>query len=116
LTFQSLEAWKYAHALVLQVYQMTQKFPPEERYGLVSQMRRAVVSIPANVAEGFKRQGIREKVRFYNIAEGSLEELKYYLILSQDLDYLADCSDILVQADNTGRLLYGLIKSTERRA
>jgi four helix bundle protein len=116
VTFQNLEAWKYAHALVMQVYQVIQKFPPEERYGLVSQMRRAAVSVPANVAEGFKRHGIRDKVRFYNLAEGSLEELKYYVILSRDLGYLANCSDLLTQADATGRLLYGLIKSTERRA
>lgn len=115
LTFQDLEAWQQAHVLTLQVYRQTQRFPPEERYGLVSQMRRAAVSVPANVAEGFKRQGIRDKVRFYNLAEGSLEELKYYFILSHDLDYLTDSTEILAQAERTGRLLNGLIRSTERR-
>jgi four helix bundle protein len=115
LTFQDLEAWQQAHVLTLQVYRQTQRFPPEERYGLVSQMRRAAVSVPANVAEGFKRQGIRDKVRFYNLAEGSLEELKYYFILSHDLGYLTDSTEILAQAERTGRLLNGLIRSTERR-
>ena len=114
-TFQQLEAWQQAHALTLQVYRQTQRFPPEERYGLISQMRRAAVSVPANVAEGFKRQGIKDKMRFYNLAEGSLEELKYYFILSQDLGYLTDCTEILAQAERTGRLLNGLIRSTERR-
>ncbi len=114
-TFQQLEAWQQAHALTLQVYRQTQRFPPEERYGLISQMRRAAVSVPANVAEGFKRQGIRDKVRFYNLAEGSLEELKYYFVLSQDLGYLTNGTEILAQAERTGRLLNGLIRSTERR-
>ena len=84
--FRQLRAWETSHQLVLRVYQMTQDFPQSEQYGLVSQMRRAAVSVPANIAEGFKRRGIQEKIRFYNIAEDSLEEVKYFLILSKDLN------------------------------
>ncbi len=113
--FQQLEAWQEAHKLVLMVYQVTKGFPGEERYGLVAQMRRAAVSIPANIAEGFKRRGIQDKVRFYNIAEGSLEELKYFFILSKDLGYLTSSDDLMAQSETVGRLLNGLIASTERR-
>ncbi|MEJ2048211.1 MAG: four helix bundle protein, partial [Dehalococcoidia bacterium] len=75
VSFQQLEVWQEAHKLVLAIYELMKGYPGEERFGLVSQMRRAAVSIPANIAEGFKRRGIAEKVRFYNLAEGSLEEL-----------------------------------------
>jgi four helix bundle protein len=78
-------------------------------------MRRAAISIPANIAEGFKRRGLRDKARFYNIAEGSLEELKYFFILSHDLGYLISNQDELTQADEIGRMLHGLIASTKRR-
>jgi four helix bundle protein len=114
-TFRDLRAWEEAHKLVLEVYQVTKGFPDDERYGLVSQMRRAAVSVPANIAEGFKRRGIQEKLRFYNVAEGSLEETKYFLILSTDLGYVSSNDDLMAQAETTGRLLNGLIKSTERR-
>jgi four helix bundle protein len=113
--FQQLEVWQEAHKLVLQVYQLTRAFPNEEKFGLVSQMRRAAVSIPANVAEGFKRRGIQDKIRFYNISEGSLEELKYYFLLSNDLKYIKDNDELMTQAEIIGRLLNGLIVSTERR-
>jgi four helix bundle protein len=85
-TFQDLEVWQKAHQLVLQIYETSKHFPKEEMFGLTSQIRRASVSIPANIAEGFKRQGTKDKVRFYNIAQSSLEEVRYYLILIQDLD------------------------------
>ena len=98
-----------------QLYQLTRAFPNEEKFGLVSQMRRAAVSIPANVAEGFKRRGIQDKIRFYNISEGSLEELKYYFLLSNDLKYIKDNDELMTQAEIIGRLLNGLIVSTERR-
>ena len=79
-TFMQLKVWQDSHALVLDVYKFTASLPAEERYGLVSQMRRAAVSIPANIAEGFKRTGQKDKAHFYNIAQGSLEELRYYFI------------------------------------
>lgn len=113
--FQQLDAWKEAHKLVLMVYRVTQSYPAEERYGLTSQMRRAAVSIPANIAEGFKRRGIKDKIRFYNTSEGSLEEVKYFTILSNDLDYIPSDTDLMPQADTVGRLLHGLIASTKRR-
>ena len=101
--------------MVLQVYKATQTFPKTEVYGLTSQMRRAAVSIPANIAEGFTRYSIKDKLKFYNIAEGSLEELKYYLILSDDLDYIDSNAELMRAAEQVGRLLNGLIHSTRRR-
>ena len=86
-TFKDLIVWQKAHQLVLQIYQFTGRFPQNEMYGLTSQMRRGAVSVPANIAEGFKRRGKPDKVRFMNIAQGSLEECKYYHILAQDLHY-----------------------------
>lgn len=86
-TFRDLAVWQKAHKFVLATYEMTGSFPRQETYGLVSQMRRAAVSVPANIAEGFKRQGKLDKLRMMNIAQGSIEESRYYLILAQDLGY-----------------------------
>lgn len=86
-TFRDLMVWRKAHEFVLEVYRLTSTFPKSEIYGLVQQMRRAAVSIPANIAEGFTRRGKTDKARFMNIAESSLEESRYYLILAQDLGY-----------------------------
>ena len=97
------------------VYQATKGFPGDERFGLTSQMRRAAISIPANIAERFKRRGIRDKIHFYNIAEGSLEKLEYFFILSKELDYIPSNDYLMVQAKTVGRLLNRLIASTERR-
>lgn len=113
--FQDLQVWKQAHALVLDIYHCSCAFPHEEMYGLTSQLRRAAVSVPANIAEGFKRLGKGDKVRFYNISEASLEEVKYYLILAQDLGCLKDNQALMTQADDISRMLYGLIQSVARR-
>jgi four helix bundle protein len=86
-SFSELIVWQKAHCFVLSTYRLTSTFPKQEIYGLISQMRRAAVSIPANIAEGFRRRGKTEKVRFMNIAESSLEESRYYLLLTQDLGY-----------------------------
>jgi four helix bundle protein len=86
-TFSDLVVWRKAHEFVLAVYKFTADFPKAETYGLAVQMRRAAVSIPANVAEGFRRRGQADKARFMNMAEGSTEECRYYLILSKDLGY-----------------------------
>ncbi len=86
-TFKDLIVWQKAHQFVLLVYRMTQIFPSSEIYGLTSQFRRAAVSIAANIAEGFRKKGNADKLRFYNISRGSLEECRYYLILSKDLGY-----------------------------
>ena len=85
--FQDLVVWRKAHELVLGVYKLTNSFPKSETYGLTAQFRRAAVSVPANIAEGFKRRGKADKARFLNIAQASLEESRYYLILAKDLGY-----------------------------
>jgi four helix bundle protein len=86
-TFKDLVVWQKAHQFVLLSYKYTSSFPREELYGLTSQYRRAAVSIAANISEGFKKRGKADKARYMNIAQGSLEECKYYLILSNDLNY-----------------------------
>src|SRR5689334_4626135 len=86
-SFRDLIVWQKAHEFVLAIYRFTASFPDREKYGLSHQMRRAAVSIPANIAEGFGKRSPAEKARFLNIAEGSLEECHYYLILAQDLGY-----------------------------
>jgi four helix bundle protein len=86
--FMELEVWKKAHTFVLCVYKTSENFPKSETFGLTSQFRRASVSIPANIAEGYKKTGKADKLRFYNIAQGSLEECRYYIILSKDLNYI----------------------------
>jgi len=114
-SFQDLLVWQKAHEFVLHVYKMTEQFPDTEKFGLTSQLRRAAISIPANIAEGFKKQGQLDKVRFYNISQGSLEECKYYLILAQDLDY-SNTTELTLLLDEVGRLLSGLIRSIRRRS
>jgi four helix bundle protein len=86
-TFLDLIVWQKAHQFVLDVYRLTDGFPKTEVYGLTSQLRRAAVSIPANIAEDFKKTGRADKARFMNTAQGSLEESRYYLILAADLGY-----------------------------
>ena len=86
-TFEDLIVWQRAHEFVLNLYKFTENFPKSEIYGLTSQFRRAAVSIAANIAEGFKKTGKADKLRYYNISQGSLEEVRYYLILSRDLGY-----------------------------
>lgn len=84
-TFKNLIAWQKSHEFVLNVYKYTATFPKSELYGLSSQFRRAAVSIAANIAEGFKKRGKKDKARFLNISQGSLEECRYYLILATTL-------------------------------
>ncbi len=103
-SFQDLIVWQKAHGFVLQTYTVTRGFPKEEIYGLTSQFRRAAVSIPANIAEGFRKQSNVDKARILNISEGSLEECRYYLILAHDLGYL-DKSLYWEQSEEVGRLL-----------
>jgi len=103
-TFQDLLVWQKAHAFVLEAYAFTALFPKQETYGLAMQMRRAAVSIPANIAEGFRRRGRADKVRFLNIAEGSVEECRYFLILAKDLGY-GDTQKLSPALEEVSRLL-----------
>ncbi|MDD3320024.1 MAG: four helix bundle protein [Paludibacter sp.] len=86
-SFIDLRMWQQAHRFVLEMYNLTANYPKNELFGLVSQFRRASISIPANIAEGYKRLSKTEKLRFFNIAQASLEECRYYIILSKDLKY-----------------------------
>ena len=103
-SFKDLIVWQKAHQLVLRTYKLTKDFPSEEKYGLTSQLRRSAMSVPANIAEGFKKRGKADKVRFMNIAQGSLEETRYYLILTGDLEY-KDCSLELALLEEVSKLL-----------
>jgi four helix bundle protein len=85
--FEDLVVWQRAHQFVLGAYHLSRAFPQSETYGLSSQLRRAAVSVAANIAEGFKKRGRADKLRFFNIAQGSIEESRYYLILARDLEY-----------------------------
>ena len=87
-TFKDLKVWQKAHQLTLLIYRTTSDFPPEEKFGLVSQMRRAAVSVSSNIVEGFRRSTTKDNIHFYNIADSSLEELKYQSLLSFDLNFL----------------------------
>ena len=109
-SFQDLIVWQKAHQFVLSTYCFSSDFPKTEMYGLTSQLRRAAVSIPANIAEGFKKRGSADKLRFLNIAEGSLEECRYYLILAKDLNY-GDTGTLMTQLEEVSRLLIGYSKS-----
>jgi four helix bundle protein len=109
-SFQDLIVWQKAHEFVLLIYRCSESFPKQEIYGLTSQLRRAAVSIPANIAEGFKKKTIAEKGRFLNIAQGSLEECRYYLILAKDLGYM-DTSDLMILLEETSKLLGGYLFS-----
>jgi four helix bundle protein len=108
--FTDLIVWQKAHEFVLSVYRYSDGFPKSELYGLTSQFRRAAVSIPANIAEGFRKRGKADKARFYNIAEGSLEECRYYLILSKDLGF-GENSDLSTKLIEVSKLLDAFIKS-----
>jgi four helix bundle protein len=103
-SFQDLLVWRKAHELVLAVYTLTAAFPRAETYGLSLQMRRAAVSVPANIAEGSRRRSRTEKARFLNMAQSSLEETRYFLILVGDLGY-GDTAQLMTAIEEVSRLL-----------
>ncbi len=111
-SFTNIIAWQKAHSFVLTVYKCCADFPDFEKFGLVSQFTRAAVSIPANIAEGYKRLSQNEKLRFLNYSQGSLEECRYYIILAKDLAYIDEdnykiLNDLL---EETSKLLNGYAK------
>ncbi len=110
-SFQDLKVWQKSHEIVLSIYKITNGFPKSEIFGLTSQIRRAAISIPANIAEGFKRNGFADKILFYNIAQASLEEVRYYLILIDDLGY-AQTGILKKAVDEVGSMLFSYIKTT----
>jgi four helix bundle protein len=112
--FEDLIVWQKMHALTLSIYTVTRSFPKEELFGLSAQMRRAAVSVGANIAEGFSKKGKPDKARYMNVAQGSLEEVRYYFILARDLGYLSPSHAGLPDVDEVGRLLGGYLKGILR--
>jgi four helix bundle protein len=108
-TFRDLVVWQHSHQFILSVYRLSSGFPKHELFGLTSQLRRAAVSIAANIAEGFKRRGRADKARFFNIAQASLEECRYFLILAQDLGY-AETASAMVLLEEASRCLEAYVK------
>ena len=111
--FQDLVVWRKTHQFVLSMYRFSESFPKNEMYGLTSQLRRSAVSIPANIAEGFKKKTRPDKARFMNIAQGSLEETRYYLILAKDLGY-GDKPEMMKQLQEVSKLLEGYLSSIKK--
>jgi four helix bundle protein len=113
--FTDLLVWQRSHKLVLEIYRLSAHFPVDERFGLVSQIRRASASVPTNIAEGSKRQGKGEYARFLNIAEASLAETEYLLMLSRDLGFVDPdtCAAALNEVSEVARMLYALRKKVE---
>ncbi len=108
--FEDVIVWQKAHQFVLSVYKLTRRFPKEEIYTLTSQFRRAAISISSNIAEGFKKRTKPDKIKFYNIAQGSIEECRYYLILSRDLNY-GETKELFTQLDEVSKLLDSYMNS-----
>ena len=117
-SFTNLVAWQEGHRLVLGIYQSTRNFPKEEMFGLTSQLRRAVVSVTSNIAEGFSRNGGKEKLQFYRMALGSLTEIQNQLLIAKDVEFLAR-DEFTKFANRTiivSKLLNGLMKSIGNRS
>lgn len=115
--FTDLHAWQEGHRLVLMIYKETETFPDKERYSLIDQMRRAVVSITSNIAEGFSRRSVKEKSRFYDMAQASLVELQNQIIISKDVNYLTSdkFNTITDKSVVVNKLLSGLLRATKDR-
>lgn len=113
--FTDLRVWQVGHELVIMIYKTTKNFPKQETYSLVDQMRRATSSVTSNIAEGFGRKGYKEKLQFYYQAQGSLIELKDQILIAKDVEYLnnKEVKQLTELANNTHRLLQGLIKKTK---
>ena len=108
--FRKIVAWQKADDLVVRIYELTKSFPKSELFGLTSQIRRAAVSVAANIAEGFRKTGKPDKCRYMNISQGSLEECRYYLILSRDLGY-SDIQGLMCQLEEVSKLLEAYSKA-----
>ena len=119
-SFLDLIVWQKSHSLTLDIYQITNKFPSVEKYGVISQLRRAAYSVPSNIVEGHTRNSSKEFVHFLSIAQGSLNELKYFLILSRDLNFidLNEHNNLNIKADEISKMLYMMkekLKSKDKK-
>ena len=116
-SFKEIVAWQKAHAFVIQVYQACALFPAHERYGLCSQFERAAVSIAANIAEGYKRLGREDKIRFFNYSQGSLEECRCYIYLANDFRYIStdEANQMIAEIEETSKVLNGYINTMQNR-
>ena len=103
-SFEDLIVWQKSHQLVLEVYKFSEGFPKAEMFGITSQIRRSSSSVAANIAEGFKKWGIKDKLRYMNISQGSLEETRYFLILARDLGY-GNIDQLSVMAQEVSKLI-----------
>lgn len=112
-TFKELKVWQKAHLLVLEIYRITQEFPSEEKFGLISQLRRSATSIATNIVEGNRRKTRKDYLYFLNLADSSLEETKYHLMLSKDLNYIGEekFDHTFTMCNEIGRMLFGLQRS-----
>lgn len=112
-SFHEIKAWQKAHELVLLAYKYTDTFPKREDFCLIPQIRRASISVPSNIAEGFRRRSNKESLHFYSIAMGSLDEVKYQMLLARDLKYISvdEYNTFVALADEVGKTLNGWIKS-----
>jgi len=117
-SFEDLDVWKIAKELVLKVYNETTKFPKEELFGITSQMKRAVLSVPANIAEGFGRYHYLDKAKFYLNSRGSLLELKSFVLIALELNFIngVKAEELIKDIDDLGVKLNNLIASTKRKA
>lgn len=116
-TFEDLDTWQIAHKFVLEIYQITKRFPKDELYGIVSQLRRAALSITSNIAEGFNRYHYNDKIRFYYNARGSVSEVRNCLILSKDMHYITkeQYDSLLSNTERILKIINGLIRSIEKQ-
>ena len=116
--FNKLEVWKKANEAAIKIYKLTKQFPKDERFGLTDQVRRAISSVSANIAEGFGRYHTNDKIRFYYTARGSISESKSHIYLAKGLGYIsdADASELAVELESIKMMINGMINSIRKRA
>lgn len=114
-SFKELIVWQKAHSFVLNVYKFAQSFSKDEMYGLTSQFKRAAVSIAGNIAEGYAKKSLADKLKFFNISQGSLEECEYYIVLSRDLEFISKEQEKVLDSlsDEIGKLLQSYMKKMQ---
>jgi four helix bundle protein len=113
-SFEQMKVWQEAHSLVLRIFEVTPRIPPEQQEGLAAMMERAAIEVPKSIAVGFKRRGSRNNAHYYNLSQASLESLRYMLILCRDLKYEIDYDDLAYRGDQVSRMLDGLVRSMTR--